>query len=202
MYVHAVFCRAWPDVNIIDQKWKRLQNPLLKSLCSERVIYTKAGGGKWLKVEEAIFDRLDDDQPKKLLVKVLLEGHQNVATPPDHVLKAFSASKIKEMTPSLVRQVLKETPSSYRNLGRMEKLTLLQFVLRDGSFADLLGLELLPIASGIFTCFSNSAETIYICSPEHPRKLLPCLDHRLLDQDLSDNLLRSLEKVAKKGMNV
>ena len=198
------FCRAWPNIDIIDQKWKRLQNPLLELLCSGNVIYTKASGGKWLKVKEAVFNRLDGDQPNKLLVNVLLEAHENVATLPNHVLKAFSlyTTNTKEITPALVRQVLKETPASYRNLERMEKLDLLQFVLRDGNFADLLRLELLPIASGVFTCFSNSAETIYICSPEHPRKLLPCLDHRLLDQDVSDNLLRSLEKVAKKGMNV
>ena len=187
-----------------------MQNPLLQTLCSANVVYTKASGGKWLKVEDAILDRLDEHQPKELLVRVLLEAHQNVATLPDHALKAFTAVGnkpfIKEITPILVRQILKESPSSYRNLGRMEKLNLLAFILNciDENFADLIGLELLPVSSGAFKCFaspSNCDEAVYICSPDHPRKMFPCLDHQFLDQDLDGNLLEMIKKVAKKGMN-
>ena len=161
-------------------------------------------------MEDAILDRLDEHQPKELLVRVLLEAHQNVATLPDHALKAFTAVGnkpfIKEITPILVRQILKESPSSYRNLGRMEKLNLLAFILNciDENFADLIGLELLPVSSGAFKCFaspSNCDEAVYICSPDHPRKMFPCLDHQFLDQDLDGNLLEMIKKVAKKGMN-
>ena len=187
-----------------------MQNPLLEILWSANVIYTKARGGKWLKVEDAILDRLDEHQPKELLVRVLLEAHQNVAILPDHVLKAFTAVGnkpfIKEITPILVRQILKESPSSYRNHGRMEKLNLLAFILNciDENFADLIGLELLPVSSGAFKYFaspSNCDEAVYICSPDHPRKMFPCLDHQFLDQDLDGNLLEMIKKVAKKGMN-
>ena len=186
-----------------------MQNPLLEILWSANVVYTKASGGKWLKVEDAILDRLDEHQPKELLVRVLLEAHQNVATLPDHVLKAFIAVGnkpfIKEITPILVRQILKESPSSYRNLGRMEKLNLLAFILNciDEKFADLVGLELLPVSSGAFKCFaspSNCDEAVYVCSPDHPRRMFPCLDHQFLDQDLDGNLLEMIKKVAKKGM--
>ena len=197
-------------MDAIDQKWKRLQNPLLEILCAANVVYTKGSGGKWLKVEGAILDRLDEHQPKELLVSVLLEAHQNVATLPDYVLKAFTAVRnkpvVKEITPMLVRQILKESPSSYRNLGRMQKLNLLAFILNciDENFADLIGLELLPVSSGAFKCFaspSNCDEAIYVCSPDHPRKMFPCLDHQFLDQNLDQNLLGMMEKVAKKGMN-
>ena len=187
-----------------------MQNPLLEILWSANVVYTKANGGKWLKVEDAILDRLDEHQPKELLVRVLLEAHQNVATLPDHVLKAFTAVGnkpfMKEITPILVRQILKESPSSYMNLGRMEKLNLLAFILNciDENFADLIGLELLPVSNGAFKCFaspSNCDEAVYICSPDHPRKMFPCLDHQFLDEDLDGHLLEMIKKVAKKGMN-
>ena len=186
-----------------------MQNPLLEILWSANVVYTKASGGKWLKVEDAILDRLDEHQPKELLVSVLLEAHQNVATLPDYVLKAFTAVRnkpvVKEITPMLVRQILKESPSSYRNLGRMEKLNLLAFILNciDETLADLVGLELLPVSSGAFKCFaspSNCDEAVYVCSPDHPRRMFPCLDHQFLDQDLDGNLLEMIKKVAKKGM--
>ena len=187
-----------------------MQNPLLEILCAANVVYTKGSGGKWLKVEDAILDRLDEHQLKELLVSVLLEANQNVATLPDYVLKAFTAVRnkpvVKEITPMLVRQILKESPSSYRKLGRMQKLNLLAFILNciDENFADLIGLELLPVSSGAFKCFaspSNCDEAIYVCSPDHPRKMFPCLDHQFLDQNLDQNLLGMMEKVAKKGMN-
>ena len=207
--LYTAFCRAWPNIDAIDQKWKRLQNPLLQTLCSANVVYTKASGGKWLKVEDAILDRLDEHQPKELLVNVLLEAHQNVATLPGYVLEAFNACNkpvIKEITPMLVRQILKESPSSYRNLGRLEKLNLLAFILNctDENFADLIGLELLPVSSGAFKCFasfSNCDDAVYVCSPDHPRKLFPCLEHQFLDQDLDQTLFEIMGKVAKKGMN-
>ena len=187
-----------------------MQNPLLEILCAANVVYTKGSGGKWLKVEDAILDRLDEHQLKELLVSVLLEANQNVATLPDYVLKAFTAVRnkpvVKEITPMLVRQFLKESPSSYRNLGRMQKLNLLAFILNciDENFADLIGLELLPVSSGAFKCFaspSNCDEAVYVCSPDHPRKMFPCLDHQFLDQNLDQNLLEIMEKAAKKGMN-
>ena len=161
-------------------------------------------------MEDAILDRLDEHQPKELLVSVLLEAHQNVATLPDYVLKAFTAvcnkPVVKEITPMLVRQFLKESPSSYRNLGRMQKLNLVAFILNciDENFADLIGLELLPVSSGAFKCFASPSdcdEAVYVCSPDHPRKMFPCLDHQFLDQNLDQNLLGMMEKVAKKGMN-
>ena len=200
-----MLCRAWPDKNMIDQKWTRLQNSLFELLCGERVVYTQAYEGKWLNVEEAIFDKLDYSEPKELLLKILIQADQPVTTLPSHVLKSivhWSKSIITEITPSLVRRVLNDYPSCYRSLDRAEKLTLLQFVLdfKDNNFVELLGLELLPIANGAFASFSHSGEAIYIASSEHPQELLPGLSHRFVSQDIGGSLLESLEAVAKEGM--
>ena len=155
-------------------------------------------------MEEAIFDKVDDNELKELLPRVLLEANQNIASLPYHALKAigFYATTSKEISPSLVLRVLKETPSCYRNPSRMDKLRLLKYILdsKDTRFVDLIGLELLPTASGVFTSFSNVDEAIYISSPEHPRELLPGHCHRFLDKEIDDNLFRSLEAVAKEGM--
>ena len=194
--------RAWPDINRIDQKWKRLQKPLFELLCSNKVIYTPALGGNWLGAEDVIFDRLQGNDPKELLVQVLLSADHNVAASlPDHVLEALGsyATLNTEINPSLVRKVLKETLSCYRSLSRSEKLLLLKFVLKDEKFKEVLGLELLPVSNGLFTSFSDSADAIYISSPEHPGELLPCLKDRFLDQDIDDSLLQSLKVVAQQG---
>lgn len=152
---------------------------------------------------DAVFEKLDDKELRELLSRVLLQANENVASLPYHVLQAIDLySEVrKEVNPSLVRHVLHKNPSTYTNLSRMEKLTLLKFILscEGNRFAELIGLELLPIAGGSFTSFSNSDEAIYISSPEHPKELLAGQHHRFLDQGIDVNLLTSLEAVAREG---
>ena len=193
--------RAWPDMNSIDQKWKRVQMPLFELLCSERVVYSPVQGGKWLSVGDATFAKLPENDPKELLVEVFLAANQNVATLPDHVLRALGlfTNLSTEITPSLTRRVLRQTPSCYRSLSRSEKVQLLKFVLKDEQFSDLLELELLPVTNERFISFSNTDQAIYISCPEHPRELLPGLQDRFLDQDIDDSLFQRLEVVSKQG---
>ena len=176
---------------------------MLESLCQKEVIYTHRGGGSWLKVEDSILNKIDDEHLKSLLPRVLLEAHQDIACLPDHVLKAINlyGNPTKEITPSLVRESLKETPTCYRSLGREEKLRLLKFALsgEDDSFTELGGLELLPLANGVFTSFSISSEAVYISSEDHPQELLPNLEDQFLDQKIPEDILESLRVVAKKG---
>ena len=188
-------------MNSIDPNWKRVQNPLFELLYTERVVYSPALGGKWLNVENATFVKLPESDPKELLVRVFLAANQSVATLPDHVLRALGlyTNLNAEITPPLTRRVLKETPSCYKSLSRLEKLQLLTFVLKDEKFSDLLGLELLPVTNKGFIPFAKSDQLIYISSPEHPRELLPGLQDRFLDQDIDKNLLRKLQAVAEQG---
>lgn len=197
--------RAWPDITNIEPTWKRLQVPLLKFLCSAPVIFTEAVGGKWLDIGEAIFDRLHEDDSRELLRQVLFQARQNVATVPDHVIQCITrhTPTISEVDPCFVRLVLKNTPSCYKALGRMEKLCLLKFALKDGMFSQLLDLELLPLSDGTFTSFQNSDKfSIYMSLPEHPAELLPGLRHRLLAQDVDSGILRKLHEVAGEGISL
>ena len=183
--------RAWPDKEVIDPAWERLQKPFLQLLRGESFVYSPVSGGQWLKAEEAIFDTLDknDSELKQLLVKQLL----------DHVLETVIVTQ--EITPSLVQNVLKEFPTCYRSLDRMQKLLLLKFVL-NGQFEGLLGLELLPNSKRGFSSFSKKVEAIFICSRKPPQEinLLPGLEHRFLDHDIDEHLFKSLEAVEKQGM--
>ena len=167
----------------------------------ESFVYSPVSGGQWLKAEEAIFDTLDknDSELKQLLVTVLLQANQNVACLPDHVLETVIVTQ--EITPSLVQNVLKEFPTCYRSLDRMQKFLLLKFVL-NGQFEELLGLELLPNAKRGFSSFSKKGEAIFICSRKPPQEinLLPGLEHRFLDHDIDEHLFKSLEAVEKQGM--
>ena len=148
-------------------------------------------------------NKIEDECLKNLLTRVLLEAHQDIACLPDHVLKITDlyGNATKEITPLLVRDSLKNTPACYRSLGREEKIRLLEFSLaaEDDNFAELAGLELLPLASGVFTSFSTSAKAVYISSEDHPRELLPNLEDQFLDETIPKDILESLRVVAKKG---
>ena len=195
--------RAWPDVNNIKQTWKRIEQPLFELLRSGRFIYTQAHGGKWINRKDAIFDKLDEnDDLKELLRKVLLEACQNVATLPNHVLESVCTTTTKEITASFVRCILKATPSCYRSLGRKEKFSLLKFVLKDDNFSELPGLELLPVSDGTVVSFveHSASGAIYITSLEHPPELLPGLKHRILDQGADKETLGKLDVVAERGI--
>lgn len=200
-FMSSFSIRAWPDMNSIDQKWKRVQIPLFEMLCSERVVYSPVQGGKWLSVGEATLAKLPENDPKELLVHVFLAANQNVATLPEHVLRALElyTNLSTDITPSLTRRVLRQTPSCYRSLSPFEKIQLLKFVLKDHQFSDLLELELLPVTNGRFISFSNTDQAVYISSPEHPRELLPGLQDQFLDQDIDVSLFQSLQAVSKQG---
>ena len=152
-------------------------------------------------VKEAIFQRLLGDEPKDLLLRVLLSVNLPAVSVPSHILRAIDiySPNQAEVTPRLIRRVLKQAPYSYRSLHRRDKLLLLQFTLRDGDFNDLHGLQLLPLSSGKFVIFERGARPVYIPSPKHPQELLPGLEDQFLDRNVHEDILEKLQIVASTG---
>lgn len=174
---------------------------MFQLLLTEKVVYTRAQSGKWLTVKDGIFHRLPEDRQKELLVRVLFSADVPIVSVPSHVLSAIDVygPDKAELAPYMVRHVLRQVPSCYSSLHREEKLLLLRCSLSDRQFADLYGLQLLPLANGTFAKFGNRANTIYIDSPKHPRELFPGLDHRLLDKHIDAEILQNLEAAALQG---
>ena len=170
---------------------------------TEKVVHTQAESGKWLTVKDVIFHRLPEDEQKELLMRVLLSADVPIVTVPSHVRCAIDAygPDIAELAPSMVRLVLRQVPSCYSSLHREEKLSLLRCSLSDHQFADLYGLQLLPLANGTFAKFGNGASMIYIDSLKHPRELFPGIGHRLLDTCIDADILQNLEAAALQGMS-
>ena len=195
-----VYCRAWPDISCINQKWDKLQKPLFQLLLQEEVVYTLADDGHWLTVEEAVFDRLPEKEPKELLQRVLLAANVSVVSVPSHVMDAVACySTVQHIKPSLIRKTLKRVPPCYKNLNRREKLSLLQFCLKDCKFDKLCDLMLLPLFNGTFETFSNRGKRIYISSPQHPKELFPSLEHRFVDNTVGVEIIEKLKEVAEEG---
>ena len=195
-----LFCRAWPNITCIDPKWKKLMNPFFSTLLQHNAVYTDAGSGRWITVREAVFDQLDQNETKGVLLRVLLAGNVPVVSVPKHVIEAITRyTSVKKVNPSLVRSSMRETPPCYKKLNRHEKLLLLNFCLEDGKFDSLCDLELLPLSDGKFIKFSIQSKPVYICTGEHPRELFPGLDDRFLDETIDGTITQRLVSAGKQG---
>ena len=202
MMTRLLCCRAWPDFTRVNQKWESVVELLFYILSDKEIIYSKVNRGKWLRVEEAIFNQVPERHLKDLLESVLIGANVPVVSVPSHVMDAIrSFTDATNITPSVTRKELKKATACYENLMRHEKLQLLQFCLQDHRYEDLCGLELLPLSNDTFTTFSAFAHEIYISSPKHSQDLLPGLEHRFLDGTLDSDIRQKLNCAARQGQS-
>ena len=203
--IHLICYRAWPSFTRVNQKWESIVEPLFQILKGKEIVYTKVNRGKWLLVENAIFNQVPEKHLKALLQSVLLAANVPVVSVKSHVMDAISsftdAKDIKNITASVMRKELRNASACYKSLMRHEKLQLLQFCLQDHQYEDLCGLELLPLSNGTFTTFTAHANEIYISSHEHSQDLLPGLEHRFLDRTLDPDIIRKLNCAASRGQS-
>lgn len=165
--------RAWPNPKQVKTRWKPILQSLFLDLLQQPVIYSL--GECWVQVDQAVFSELDTDEDiSQTVINYLQSSGLHVAKVPaavDAVLAAYASesAEVKKVTPSLLRQVIRKC----KHKGPpQEKLLLLEFVLSDANYSDLIGLELLPLQDNTFTAFSSSVgekDAIYIASEEYPR---------------------------------
>ncbi|KAM4702085.1 LOW QUALITY PROTEIN: sacsin [Discoglossus pictus] len=191
----------WPDVDKIRTHWKPVVEPLLKELFQSAVIYTSSNC--WLKEADVNFTEIDENKEyTKTILNYLQTSGTHIAKVPVNVAAAFqvpvnNSKQVKKVTPALVRQVLRKCPHKG---PADEKLHILEFVLSDGAYSDLIGLEMLPLPNGNFIPFSSSVsdkDIVYITSEEYPRTLFPGLEGRLLCDNLKPEILTALKEASQ-----
>ncbi|XP_069058346.1 sacsin isoform X1 [Pleurodeles waltl] len=191
----------WPDMNKTRVHWKSALEPLLSDLLQNAIVYSM--GGSWLNVHEVCFSEIDEKlEYTETVLKYLQSSGTHVAKVTANISDAiqFSVSNtkpVKTVTPSLVRQVLRK--SGHRGSAE-EKLHLLEFVLSDGNYNELIGLELLPLQNGTFTTFSSSVsdkDVVYITLEDFPRSFFPGLEGRFLSENLINRILTTLKEASK-----
>ncbi|XP_033125957.1 sacsin-like [Anneissia japonica] len=192
--------KTWPDVNKVEFPWKELMCPNFFNILLEKdVFFSEIGGGKWINIDEAIFDHFEDipKGTQQLIVRLLLENNVPIVSTRDypHVMNAVlwhcTEHEMNSVTPSRVRDTLRNV--SLCSLARREKICLLTYLLADNDFDDLHGFELLPLADSSFCRFASKTltddEVVYFsvlheCSMD----LLPGLRSRFLDENIEKSL--------------
>lgn len=168
-----IIYKLWPDASRVRAHWQPALGPLFRELLPHPVVHSL--GGCWVQPEQARFCDLDEGLERTgAVLRYLRSAGQHVVKVPEHLAEALRLAAapeqpVQKVTPAWVRQVLRKCapPGSAQ-----EKLHLLEFVLSDQAYSELLGLELLPLQNGNFVPFSSSVsdqDVIYISSEDYPR---------------------------------
>uniref|UniRef100_A0A8C5KVP0 Sacsin n=1 Tax=Jaculus jaculus TaxID=51337 RepID=A0A8C5KVP0_JACJA len=199
-----VIYNLWPEASKVKVHWQPVLGPLFNELFQNAVIYSISS--EWVKLEQVYFSELNESlEYTKSVLNYLQSSGKQIAKVPGNLAAAVqfsvtttsSVTPVRKVTPTLVRQVLRKCA----HLGNAEeKLHLLEFVLSDQAYSELLGLELLPLQNGNFIPFSSSVsdqDVVYITSEEYPRSLFPALEARFLLENLKPHLLAALKEAAQ-----
>ncbi|KAJ3590909.1 hypothetical protein NHX12_008857, partial [Muraenolepis orangiensis] len=160
--------QAWPDLHRVKSRWKPVLQPLLQDLLQQQVIYSLSQN--WIRADEAVFSELDIEEQREDISAVVISylqstGMQVAAVPAaiEAVLATHTSgpNEVKKVSPHLVRQVIRKC----RHKGpSQEKLLLLEFVLSDSCYSDLMGLELLPLQDETFDPSKLAMKPIHECT--------------------------------------
>ncbi|XP_026877975.2 sacsin [Electrophorus electricus] len=197
----------WPDLSKTKHRvrWHEVAMVFFKWLLQgKEVFYLAENETSWVGISDAVFlNGTVDACTMSAVAQLLISEGENLVTVPEHVLKAIErtfpeAGKLHWVTPCLVRTVL--CRSELGRLCKGDKLSLLEYVLRDGNYKELHGLQLLPLSDGRFRSFTNEEDdTALIDSEEFPRVLLPFCKERFLPDDLKCSTIQHIRQMAVKN---
>ena len=200
------FYAAWPDVNIVDDRWKSLLQPLYTVLATQPSFYSHTQGGQWVFLRDAVLERFRQDiadEVKAAVTKVYSKSQQSLVRLPDHVFNTLQDLKLLQSTKTIsaghVGQLLS---SSLPHLSHRDKLNVLLFLCGHDNGPDLVrNQELLPLADGTFAVFEGREQgsTVIHWCQDHLLQLFPGLESGFCDSQVPSAVTDCLCQLARSG---
>ncbi|XP_077170613.1 sacsin-like [Paroedura picta] len=200
---------AWPDPDQSQQlRYKALVARICQRLMDMKLLVRVRDRelGFLLPCESVILPQKVVDKPVgQALQKALVLAGSLLADAPLHVRRALALgaegrAEVQEATAGFVRETLRKAIDIWSEISNPEKLLLLEYVAGDGCYQALKDLPLVPMASGRFASFGDSAEVVFVESCSFPRILLPGLADQFLPEDLDPELLKPLQAIAQEKL--
>ncbi|XP_068184908.1 sacsin [Antennarius striatus] len=200
----------WPDLSQMEHrnKWYAVALDVLQHLFRQNLaVLSLAKDEKmFITPSEAILPCNGPTSPDILnaIKKTLVSCGENIVTLSASVARALNEaypnlSTLKHVTPTFLRDILCRIEMHI--LSREDRLFLLEYVLSDGKYKELNGLQLLPLSDGSFRSFTNREEdTVLIDSDEFPRSLLPFCKHLFISADLSPDCRTRLKEIGRRNL--
>lgn len=168
-----------PDIVKIEhkEKWYAIALDVLQHLFTENVAILSLAKAerRFITPSEALLPCNGPTRPDILaaIKRTLVSCGENLVTLPSKVAGAINKayphqSALNHVTPSFLKDVIRRI--GVHNISKDDKLCLLEYMLSDGQYTELRGLELLPLSDGSFRSFTDREEdTAFIDSEEFPR---------------------------------
>ncbi|KAK9537522.1 hypothetical protein VZT92_005131 [Zoarces viviparus] len=197
----------WPDIAQIKHKdkWHAVALDVFHHLFRQNVAFLSLAKDEreFITLSEAVFPCNGPTSPDIVaaIKRTLVSCGENLVTLPGSVARAIKEAyphfnTLKHVTPTFLRDILHRV----HIISKDDKLWLLEFVLSDGKYRELEGLQLLPLNDGSFRSFSNKEEdTALIDSKEFPRVLLPFCKHLFIPDDLNPACSTHLKELASQN---
>ncbi|XP_071319602.1 sacsin [Trachinotus anak] len=200
----------WPDFAQVQHKdkWHAVALDVLHHLFTQNVAVLSLAKDErqFITPSEAVFPCNGPTSPDILaaIKRTLVSCGENLVTLPSSVARAINEAyphltALKHVTPTFLRDILRRI--GVHNISKDDRLYLLEYILSDGKYGELKGLQLLPLEDGSFRSFTDREEdTALIDSNEFPRALLPCCKHLFIPDDLSEACTAHLKELARKKL--
>ncbi|XP_070770641.1 sacsin [Enoplosus armatus] len=200
----------WPDITRIKHKdkWYAVALDVLHHIFRQDVAVLSLAKDerKFITLSDAVFPCNGPTSPEVLaaIKRTLVSSGENLVTLPGSVARAINEAyphlnALKHVTPTFLRDVLRRI--DVHIISKDDKLCLLEYILSDGKYRELKGLQLLPLNDGSFRSFTDREEdTALIDSNEFPRALLPSCNHLFIPDDLSPSCSTHLKELSRKNL--
>lgn len=170
----------FPDITKVEhkEKWRAVAQNVIQHLFREDVALLSLARDErqFISPSRAVLPCNGPTSQAVLsaIKRTLINFGENIVTLPGNVAKALDVAypeekTLKYVTPSFMRDILRRVDTN--TLSKVDKLWLLEYVLSDGNYRELKGLQLLPLSDGSFRSFTQKEEdTAYIDSDRFPRQ--------------------------------
>ena len=204
----------WPLISQVTNHpiWSCLVDPIVRLLTEQKVVWTAAGGGRWIKFGDAYYQPEDVSIPNAV-IDVLLETRIPFVVLPTVVLDSIktvyclsAVIKFREITPELLRRLLKQCQFIPRAmLCQANCIEILSYILSDfnyGSNVDsLLGINIIPLmdktASPKQLSRQRYAETLYILTNDECFSFLPGICNHIITNNLPNEVVTKLIQLSQ-----
>ena len=207
----------WPLMSQVTNHpiWSCLVEPVVKLLIEQEVVWTAAGGGKWVKLADAYYQPEDLDIPNAV-IDLLLEIEIPFVVLPAVILESLNTVdavaaliEAQKVTPVLVRKIMKEfesIPSSVLDATKCGEI--FSYILSD--FTEgfdgncLVGINIIPLMNKEVKpkkiSNENRAEMLYLVPKEKENCLsfLTSIEDRIVSTSLPNEVFHKLERLTNK----
>lgn len=209
--VEALY-RCIPDDTEVDIRWEGCVKELHEQLFGTSFIFVRKQS-KWVLPSQPLYTMFYKQnipyEQQEIVIK-LLKMHKDVdfTEVPMHIWellrKICSLKKMpypKDISPAELCKVMKSEDIYKREIDQIQKIKLLEYIVRDKDFKLLEGLELIPLENGSFMTFHNAREIshpVYFCTKDEIA-LFPGLEERFVSTAISEQLKEVFRDLAKSG---